>query len=411
MTQSLSARTSSLVAMGMISVLLAFSLIAAPQASPSSDEGWKSGSASLTDDVPLDKVEEQLVSRLGDRYTQITIDEERRKIQVGVIGLTASENESLLAEFTGPAEFEFIDSYVSRKEVDELDKEVAAWAMKNPGVLLSFGPNYSSGYVHMSVANEDSLSKSVQGISGQLGVSLSLGRSNDKRALLTAPGFTASIAVDIRDLSEQETASENPARAGKFLTVGSSSCTTGFLMSKGGLFYGVTAGHCGPNGTGVTFAGIQRGNIQNNVLYAANPAYTDAALYRLPTNGSASVFQTTTSYRWVRSIQSEGNLRGGVRTCTRGAFTGGERCGALNPDYINTRTWSGQAQRYVENGYCWNWESAGGTTSGDSGGPVYQFVSNGVRAVGVHRAGGGGISCFSAIGRVIAGTSSAVWFP
>lgn len=87
-----------------------------------------------------------------------------------------------------------------------------------------------------------------------------------------------------------------------------------------------------------------------------------------------------------------------------------KKCGALNGNYINVQTYSDNPTKYVNNAYCWNWEAAGGTQNGDSGAPVYQFVSNGVRAVGMHRAGNGSnLSCFSSIGSVIAGTSSAVW--
>ncbi|MBP2216028.1 hypothetical protein [Arthrobacter sp. CAN_C5] len=251
----------------------------------------------------MEELEKRLTDVLGERYTEITLNEDTRTVTIGVIGLTSDERLKLLAGFVYPSvTLEFVDSQVSRAEVDALYEGVQAWAYKNLGVLQTLSKNYFSGNVHISTADDATLSEAAQGISGEIGRELTLSRSTEENRL-SVQGLKAGITFDLQVMTEEESPSENPYRAGKFLAVGSlNGCTTGFLMKKGGLAYGSTAGHCGPDGRLVRFAGIQRGNIQDNTMYGASPAYTDAAIFRMSANGTAYLFQTATSNKVVRSI-------------------------------------------------------------------------------------------------------------
>jgi V8-like Glu-specific endopeptidase len=399
------------VSLLLISVaFVAASLVTATKASPLTS-AFDPSAPPLSDEVPLDELEADLMGRLGDRYTDVTVDEETKTLHIGVVSLTPEENDDLLAEFAGPANLVFYNATVSRAEVDALLQDVSGWAMESPGEYLTFGPDYSSGNVHVTVANPNSLSKSIDGLSKKLGEPLVQTSRSTGQVNIRFGSSPAGITTDIRNISDEETSTANPYRAGKHLALGGTThnCSTAFLMNKAGLAYGMTAGHCGANGKSVRFAGTVRGSVQNNTLWASNPAKSDASLFRMSANGTAYLFQTTASNLAVKSTQSKANLKTGVRTCTRGAFTGAERCGALAAGYVNVSTWSDTARRYVQNSYCWKWEAAGGTKPGDSGAPVYQFTSGGVRAVGVHRAGGGGVSCFTDIATVAAGTGSTVW--
>ena len=147
---------------------------------------------------------------------------------------------------------------------------------------------------------------------------------------------TPVIAVRVMEgVLLEETANEAPYRAGKYVRVASSSnnCTTSWFVKKNGINWGMTAGHCGPNGSGVHFAGVQKGDIQWNQLFADTPALADAALFDLGAGGTAYLYRSTTINRAVTGKYNNGDLVAGFRTCTRGAFTGDQVCGSSSRIY------------------------------------------------------------------------------
>lgn len=174
----------------------------------------------------------------------------------------------------------------------------------------------------------------------------------------------------------------NPYRAGKRIGVRSNThqCTAGFTVRKGSKYYGMTAGHCGGNGTTVHFAGVCRGNIANSSYYASRPAHSDAAVFYLAKNASATMFMSTAKNYKVTGSYASKYLAKGARVCARGSRSQAQTCGPIRlvrkPLVVGGRT--------VNNSWTFAWDSGPGTVKGDSGAPVYRVISsNAIWAAGV----------------------------
>jgi hypothetical protein len=380
-----------------------------------SDQPIESYDPGLEADTSITSTEDpgEVIARaeqvLGERYVTISVDEARQAFTVYVLNLEDREVEGLGQAIRGEYPVTFENAVVSQDDVDQLLDVVAKYADANPGVLQLFGAVYQKGAVMAVAADSRSLSTALEGIRSEAGAAARLSELSDDRFALS--GFRATLLTDTWSLTEEESNSDAPYRAGKSLRVasGSFNCTTGFLMKLDGLAYGSTAGHCGQNGSTTWFGGASRGNIVENTLWARNPALADASLYRMASSGTAYVRRSSTlEASPVTSTIAATTLQYGTRTCTRGSFTGHERCGNLT--LVNVQTYSNTAGRNVGNGYCWAREVADSTRGGDSGAPVYQIASGNIKAAGLHRSGNGtDTSCFTSITAVMSFTGATVW--
>lgn len=373
------------------------------------DEGNDEPDTSITSTEEPGAVAERAVRVLGDRFVTISVNEGQRSFTVHVLNLDPGEVDELTKSIRGIYPVQLVDAAVPSGEVDRLLEVVEKYAYANPGLIQMFGAAYDRDAVKVVASDEKALSEALEGIRATAGDATRLSPVSKDR--IAVSGFAANIVTDTSTLKEQESDTDSPYRAGKMIRINASSynCTAGFLMKKDGLAYGSTAGHCGMNGSTSWFGGGFRGNVQNNTLWAANPALADASLFRMVSGGTAYVRRSAAlEASPVTSTIAATTLTYGTRTCTRGSFTGGERCGNLVD--VNVQTYSNIASRYVRNGYCWAWEVAMSTTGGDSGAPVYQIASGNIKAAGMHRTGDGlGTSCFTSITAVMSFTGSTVW--
>jgi V8-like Glu-specific endopeptidase len=332
---------------------------------------------------------------LATRFVDIWLADEEQSYVIGVTSLREGESEALAKALTRSAPLTIVEVPVERRELEEvLDRVLqvlqdqrfsAAWVDYTQGAIRVTVP---------TVGGEEA--KSAIG-------SVELAGSRESTST-SAP----QILVSEEDLPEEEDVSVNPYRAGKRLSIGQTqgNCTTGFLVKKNGLEYGLTAGHCGPNGTSAQFAAIIRGNIQNNTLWASNPANSDAALFRMANNGTPTFYRSPSKMIDVEASFATPDIVVGLNVCTKGSFSPDRTCGRVTA--VKVTTFSNTAGRDVKNGYRWSWAQGAGTVPGDSGAPVYRTLSNGnVVAVGVHRAGNlTDTSVFTPIRIVLAETGS-----
>lgn len=184
---------------------------------------------------------------LGDRFVTIAVDENQQAFTVHVLNLDASEVDGLAKSIRGKYPVQFVNATVSRADVDRLAEIVTKYADANPGVLQMFGAAYNQSAVKVVAADPETLAKALDGIRATAGAEARLTQVSEDRVAVS--GFTAPLVTDTWKLTEEESNTDSPYRAGGSLRVasGSFNCTTGFLMKLNGLAYGSTAGHCGQN--------------------------------------------------------------------------------------------------------------------------------------------------------------------
>jgi hypothetical protein len=234
-------------------------------------------------------VVERAVHVLGERFVTISVNEDQRSFTVHVLNLDPSEVDELTESISGIYPVHLVDAAVSSADVDRLLEVVETFAYANPGLIQMFGAAYDRDAVKVVAGDDTALAEALAGIRATAGAATRLSPVSKNR--IAVSGFAAAIVTDTWTLTEQESDTDSPYRAGKKIRIaaGSYNCTAGFLMKKDGLAYGSTAGHCGMNGSTSWFGGGYRGNIQNNTLWATSPALADASLFQMVSGGTAYV--------------------------------------------------------------------------------------------------------------------------
>lgn len=360
---------------------------------------------------PVSVVRARVEKAVGDRFVEIWITPDQKSYVVGIYNLKAGEKKSLEKEVQGIAPVQLVNRDVSRVELEKLGAEIEKLVEAQGIPISSFGLDYEAGAVLVGLETVkpsdvmEQLNKEMK-LQGKVHLG-SDGHSMRDGAARFEPGG-ARVIVFNDALTPEESPTASPFRAGKRLTIGSSGwCTAGYTVTKNGMRYGLTAGHCGVNGTSVTFAGVRQGNIQNNSLYAANPANSDAAVFKLNSSSMVFLYRSSTINRKVSGLYASAELVKNLRVCTRGSKTGDQSCGPITQTRIQT-VYSGSGKR-VNNGWRWRWDP-NGTQGGDSGAPVYRVQADGsVKAAGIHRAGdGSSTSVFTSIKIVLSDTGSSL---
>lgn len=376
---------------------------------PKRDPGYE---FSVDEVESVESVENRARKVLGDRFVELWFADDQSSYMIGVHDLDSDEVPRLRKAIRRHAAVQFVKKSVSREELDAVAESVEEVLDLNDPNFSSYWVDYKEGVVVVGVeaGSRDQLATAIESE-----VDIVTRDDDDPRVIrngVTQSQFsTPQVIVRDDELEEAENANANPYRAGKLVSIGgtAANCTAGFTVWKGLKLYGLTAGHCGKNGRAVYFAKIRRGNIQNNTLWARNPARTDAALFHLQRNTSATLFRSTTFNRKVTGSYSASSLKYGKRVCARGAFTANQRCGTVVE--VNVHTVSNTANRVVQNGYGWKWDSLG-LRAGDSGSPVYVIRANGsVWAMGIHRASNASrkMSYFTPIATVMSDTGTRLY--
>lgn len=387
----------SLIAVAVLAATASASM-AAPVGGDAVDPDY---SFAVIDVEPAGVVRDHAIAALGERFVELWITPDQRSYVVGVHNLDDSEVPRLEREVTSVAPLRFENRPVSRSALDEFAESAYQIALETSAEVDSFGVDYEAGVVTISTP-EHEYEQMLQTLREQTGAAHSWTDSSLMENGVASSAYdTPRVVLFGLSVAEEESSTANPYRAGKYLAVAGTThnCTTSFTVTNGGNRHGLTAGHCGKNGSSVYFAGTKRGNIKNNTLWAANPALGDASLFSMTSNTTAYLFRSSTLNRKVSGSHPTSDLVKHLQVCTRGAFTNGQSCGPLSQ--INITTYSNTASRNVKYGYGWTWDP-GGTQGGDSGAPVYRVQADGsVKAIGVHRAGNGSNTSFFTPIRVV----------
>ena len=346
---------------------------------------------SVVDEVLPSKIEEGAKALVGDRFVDIEISENQQNYVIGVLEASPDEAEKFSALLSSEVPVTVETRTVSRPETEALYGEVwAGLKSTKPGTALIVGRDYATGTITIIANGTDALDAIDEVASAALPGSEQKATQDGATVFISSEGSdSTSISVQVGSMTELEADDEAPYRAGKLLAVGAgnNNCTTGWFMHKNGNNFGLTAGHCGQNNSNVYFAADQKGDVQNNQLWANDPAHVDASLFALGGGGTKTLYRSSTLNRDVTGEYANDDLDGGFRICVRGAFTGDQSCGDIKGAYTDVPTWSSIANRYVNNSWCWDTESPG-ITNGDSGGPVYRVRPNeSVWAAGLIRSG------------------------
>ena len=193
----------------------------------------------------------------------------------------------------------------------------------------------------------------------------------------------------------------SPFGGGARINVPGGTCSSGFAWINGSQQGMITAAHCTPTGGAVSTPVHSMGNVTSGsgenwkpndgtVPYTGQTSLRgDVALIWLGSTRSSHAFMfrggpTSTTGNTVKSAWGRFSQSGDT-VCVGGA-TRGELCGwtvygvGIHVFYFNESAWARNMVEVLKSGRpC--------TAGGDSGGPVYTFVSGGVAAKGIHSGG------------------------
>ena len=167
----------------------------------------------------------------------------------------------------------------------------------------------------------------------------------------------------------------------------SKDCTSGIpTTNTGGLQYLVTASHCfSLNDSVYNYSVTIPLGTTNAIGYVAaidlRNGYYDAELVRA--SASAYTFTGPTNTASKSTFTGYGNPVAGALVCTSGAFEGENCLHIISVNACLTSSTTGLGRTLCGENYYYssNVQSIG---QGDSGGPVYSYVSGGVQAMGLH---------------------------
>jgi hypothetical protein len=394
-------------------VLLGLPMAVASSAGAQGKDAPVSGDAqseyvpSIVDEVLPSKVEEAAREALGGRFVDVRLVNDGQAYEVGVLGLQDGESESLAKLILPAVPIAFQNRTVSAEEVRALADQLSETLAKDRRGVDLIAPDLNTGSVVLGVGSEEQLEAATSFATNFLSDHFGTAKVEDPTSrafpdaevvVSTGQANVPTVALFVSRETESEGPYEAPYRAGKYVRVGSSNanCTTSFFVGMNQKNWGMTAGHCGNNGSNVHFGGDQKGDIQWNQLFGhANPK-ADVALFDLNNGGTATMYRSSTLNRDVTGQYSNNELVDGLRVCSRGAFTGDQSCGDIYLE--DADTWSSTVEKYVANGWCYTWDPYGNVL-GDSGAPVYRVKPNeSINAAGVLRSIGINHSCMTSIG-------------
>jgi hypothetical protein len=207
-----------------------------------------------------------------------------------------------------------------------------------------------------------------------------------------------------------------PWNGGDFISDGNEDCTSGIpVHNAAGQYFLVTAAHCFalnatvynysssiPLGSKVTIGKVAAQDLRAS-KYDAELVYSGARTSALTFTGPTA---TTSTNKFVTA----GPARVGSTVCTSGAFEGEHCLGVISVNSCVAPAITGLPRTVCGEDYYYssNSQSIG---QGDSGAPVYEYVSGGLRAVGIHNLHDGSyqVPCtnWSSTGRICSGHG---WF-
>jgi hypothetical protein len=331
-------------------------------------------------------VREQAREQLGDRYVEMWMAPAQDHFVIGVLDLAADEAPVLEETLGEIVEVEVVQRHVARADLDALADSVTQ-ALAEAGVQWSeINRNYERGFVGVgapSSADLDVIASLLEPITSEAPLrgqaALDVNRMHNFEAALDTPR----VALTLASMSEGTGGSRNelPIQSGKRITVGSSTCTSGFVVNGDGGMYALTAGHCGQSGSTVkTGNGTALGNLQNNTFWGASNVDSDAALFHLAYSswGEATTYYGTDTARPVvaqaGAYYSTDSAVPYGWVCFNGSVSAAESCGYIDSTSVSKGyTISPSTDIHTLDDAIrvyWN-PSDTGVKKGDSGGGLY----------------------------------------
>ncbi|MDR1152179.1 MAG: S1 family peptidase [Bifidobacteriaceae bacterium] len=200
------------------------------------------------------------VDLLGDRFVEFWLTPTQDHFVVGVLDLQASEVAYLESTLSKVATAEVVDREVSRQELDTLAADVLE-TVEQEAEITSFGVFYDKGIIEVKVKPSDFQAAKASADSLETTANVIVGNAARVATLQLNTTVATEPRVAVVAQTEQPEVQEShysaPFKGGKRLlkhvsgTNWAENCTAGFLL-QGGTdpqnAYGLTAGHCGPNG-------------------------------------------------------------------------------------------------------------------------------------------------------------------
>ncbi|MDR0945825.1 MAG: hypothetical protein LBM66_06665 [Bifidobacteriaceae bacterium] len=343
---------------------------------------------------------------LGSRFVDLWVAPDQQSFEVGVYGLKASEKARLTARIATAGPVELVARAISRAQVQALAKKAATAAERAGQAGYTVSPDYATGDVVVN-APSTAAAKRLDTQVGRLTDAPVV--TGDQATYLAGSdaGVTTvdqpTVAIDESSEAEPfdlETQGSLPYRGGGkaiFTPVSSNSadaCTSGFLVQKAGVTYGLTAGHCGPDGNTEYLGDLdadnnvadahELGDVSASGYWNTSSVTADAEIFPVPQadSPSATVFLGAGQYRTVAGQTAP---VAGLKVCTRGSTTQKEVCGTIERTGVtihfqaeSTRD-GGDGMSHTVTGML-AFQTADGTSGcaeGDSGSPLYVVQADG----------------------------------
>lgn len=346
--------------------------------------GLSSGPGESPAAAIADKAEQTAQARFADLYVGEVLTDNGSHAVVYLTQLQQPAEAAIVAG-TQPGVISFARAPRSLAYLNALNDAVTSKldALQQQGTtIVTWGPDFVTGREDVTVQNLDPARTSV--------LDQTFGASN--LVLSSTPLAYTGIALSGR-------ASDSPPWNGGdytiiHLTGGTADCTSGFGTSGGGKQYLLEAAHCAPKGAKVyngSPSGKGREKLMGTVSTQGNwgsKGGLDAELIKTSGHGgSSAVVFTGRAAKPSRSVDSgSASSRRGDQVCDDGAFEG-EICDLIIQNSMPTCTT--EALSVVGPFYkvCGLWlvkKRGGGIVAGegDSGGPVFRFVNNELKATG-----------------------------
>ncbi|MDR0945763.1 MAG: trypsin-like serine protease [Bifidobacteriaceae bacterium] len=354
---------------------------------------------------------------LGSRFVDLWVAPDQQSFEVGVYGLKASEKARLTVRIATAGPVELVARAISRAQVDTLVNKAEAAAKRAGATGTTVAPDYTTGDVVVSAPS----SAAVKRVSAQVNrlTTAPVATGDEARYLAgSGAGVTTvdqpTIAIDqsgqVRPF-DAETQASLPYRGGGkaiFAAMTSDSanmCTSGFLVQKAGVTYGLTAGHCAPNGKSEYLGDLRvdqnvadahaLGAVSASGYWYTSSVTADAEIFPVPAavSPSATVFLGAGQNR---AVAGSATPVAGLNVCTRGSTTQEEVCGQIQRTGVSvefqpestSEGGDGMSHNLTDMIRFQASDGTAGIAQGDSGSPLYVVQADGT-ALAVGTATGG----------------------
>lgn len=316
-----------------------------------------------------DEVRERAIKLLGERYVELWIATSQEWLEVGVHDLRVGEAEKIEAELGVLAPVEAVDRELSRAELDQAERRVA----KSLGPDATVSVDYYRQAVRVGIAptSTDATRRALRAVPYEIVDGGDARSASAARVDGAEAGATPLVVLNATGPADpKESQTTLPVRGAKRLSTPYGACTSGFVVNGAGGRYGMTAGHCGPNGGRVWLGDTKLGKIENNTYVGSMENIADAAVFHLGAEPSQpSIFRAISS----RPVVAQASPLPNLAVCVRGSFSSNETCGVVTAIDVTATFQNGHT---VTGMFDINWGS-GGTIAGDSGSPIYAVNPDG----------------------------------